>query len=162
MTEAETSFLFFLAKNEPVTDYLSETRDNPDHSYHHIPEDSQVVANGMKFGIDVAGRHVYRVGRGRNEMFYAWDQTMMLEEIKKRLIAGENLVDALLKNGIDESDLTEDLADFLEDVVHDVFDMESNNRKIHEIEGWSWTDESRIGVSESFSSVLMRLLSSKA
>lgn len=74
MTEAETSFLFFLAKNEPVTDSLSETRDNPDHSYHHIPEDSQVVANGMKFGIDVAGRHVYRVGRGRNEMFYAWDR----------------------------------------------------------------------------------------
>lgn len=87
---------------------------------------------------------------------------MMLEEIKKRLIAGENLVDALLKIGIDESDLTEGLADSLEDVVHDVFDMESNNRKIHEIEGWSWTDESRIGVSESFSSVLMRLLSSKA
>ena len=85
---------------------------------------------------------------------------MMLAEIRNRLTAGGNLIEVLSNLGLDSSDLTEQFVDELEDLVHDVFDMQLDARQLHEVAGWSWEAESRIGVSETFHSVLMRTIDS--
>ena len=56
-------------QKEQVSNPCTEIKDNPDHKYHTIPKDSQVLKEGKKFGIDIAGRKVYQIGK----KYYSWD-----------------------------------------------------------------------------------------